>query len=119
MTALDELRAAMERERRHKAIPGTLTGCRRCAEVNTETDAALARVEAELAAAHRLYLEACECGSGHARIAAVEAELAELRQRPTLEQAEHAVRNVLALQHGGVTECVVGAIRALYGEAKT
>ena len=72
MTALDELRAALHQER---WLIASYTD-----ELQANTDAALARVEAELAHAQRLYLEACECGSGHARIAELEAELAALRE---------------------------------------
>ena len=90
--SIQKLREAIRRE----AVMATKHGrciCATCDEATEDAHAALAAVEQEMAAlekdrdhCQRLYLEACELGSGHARIAALEAERDELRKRPTLEE---------------------------------
>jgi len=98
MTALDELRAALENER----IICIIAPWHSRAKERIQTDAALAHVEAELA---------------------------ELRKRPTMEQVIDAVNGVPSIRHrqnayasqAWYTESrpLVSAIRALYGEAET
>jgi len=139
MTALDELRETLTNER----IDSTLFG--RC----ERTDAALARVEAELAALRETNqklnrrCQSAEAGlaakltSGpsfgralanaaatiyHEQLAESLSELAELRKRPTLEQALEAITRVRAgtpwHRHCAWRQSM-NAIRALYGEAET
>ena len=135
MTALDELRAALDEERqlRRSWIPTSRV---------TATDAALARVEAELADAdievalwravggpRRTKIVTQECREHPERRAEnvthaaraleeADAEEAELRKRPTLEQAVEAL-NTEHWYDAESYETALRAIRALYGEAES
>jgi len=149
MTALDELRAALAAER--EGWDYEPESSVRAVGKN-ETDAALARVEAELAALRETNqklnrrCQSAEAGlsakltSGASlgralanaaatmyreQVAERDAELAELRRRPTLEQAEAALRSASITHANGDVYPFMrradmhAAIRALYGEAET
>jgi len=147
MTALDELRAALIPEHAHLYSPS----CLRCAEHVAKTNAALARVEAELAALRETNqklnrrCQSAEAGlsakltSGpsfgralansaatmyHEQLAERDAELADLRTRPTLEQVTDALSalDIPYMYRGAdvlIRRDVFRAIRAIYGEAET
>ena len=139
MSALDELRVALTLERRRAGSFDI-------------TNEALAAVEAELVALRETNMklhrrcQSAEAGlsakltSGpsfgralansaatmyHEQLAERNAELAELRQRPTLEQAEAALRSASITHANGDAwpfmrrVDVYAAIRALYGEEGT
>ena len=146
MTALDELRAALEKERQWNVFPLTPERNHRA-----DTDTALSRVEAELAALRETNMKlnrrcqsaekglAAKLTSGpsfgralansaatmyHAQLAERNAELADLRTRPTLEQVTDALSalDIPYMYRGAdvlIRRDVFRAIRALYGEAET
>jgi len=103
MTALDELRAALEE------LSGSISHAPKRSMGSIE-NTYVAQIGVESHARRR---EAAD-----AALARVEAELAELRQRPTLEQVLEAL-DAEPWRHHASYITATSAIRALYGEAES